>query len=164
MWFQRFTFMKDFWLVFSATEKNNNNISKVFLNSRLFRVFLPSFSSSKFILQLPNLSSFSFLFNFSFQLSICLLYTAIQDLWNKALFSRTDFLESYISHGKPSKLWNLFKLSAVVWNKLFSESKLEKQILHVIHKVPITGFTLPSLKISKKHCLTFVDPISWSCS
>ena len=64
------------------------HISKVFLKSRLVRVFLISFLSTKFILQLTDFSSFSFSFDFRFRLTFCLLCTAIHDLWNKALFSK----------------------------------------------------------------------------
>ena len=111
------------------------------------------------MLQLPDLSPFSFSFNFCFQL--CLLYAAIHDLWNKALFSgktsasvdlfcRALYL-LFKAFGQPSKLRNSLELSAIVWNKLFSGSKPEKQILRVKHKFPITDFAFSSLKISKNN-------------
>ena len=76
------------WFYGSSFLPQKKHSSKVFLKSRLFRVFLLSFLSTKFILQLTDFSSFSFSFEFRFQLTFCLLCTAIHDLWNKALFSK----------------------------------------------------------------------------
>ena len=133
---------------------------KVFLKSRLFFFFFFAlFFIFKFMLQLPDLSPFSFSFNFCFQL--CLLYAAIHDLWNKALFSGKTSASAdlfcralyllFKAFGQPSKLRNSFELSAIVWNKLFSGSKPEKQILRVKHKFPITDFAFSSLKMSKNN-------------
>ena len=136
------------------------HISKVFLNSRLFHVFLLYFLSSKFLLQLPV----------CFLLSFCLLYTAIHDLWHKALFSRNTasvkvFCRAlhllFTAFCKPSKLRNSFKLSAIMWSELFSRSKLEKQILHIKHKLQVLLF-FPS-KFQKIYS-SLVDTISRSCS
>ena len=120
-------------------------------------VCFESFLSTKFILQLTDISSFSFYFSFPFWLSSFLFYTAGHDIWNKALFSRKTsssvnlFCRVLHLHfrvfGKPSKVRNPFKLSGIIWKKLFSGSKPEKQILFIKQKFPITGFAFPSLKI-----------------
>ena len=146
LFFQCLTFMKIFRLISFATEKALfQSFSEL---QALFFVVL--FFIFKFMLQLPDLSPFSFSFNFCFQLSFCLLYAAIHDLLNKALFSgktsasvdlfcRALYL-LFKAFGKPSKLRNSFELSAILWNELFSGSKSEKQILRIKHKFPITGF------------------------
>ena len=148
MWFQHLTFMKIFWLVFLPQIKP---ISKVFLISRLSCELLLSFLSSKFILQLPNLSSFSFSFNFRFRLSFCLLYTTIQGLWNKVLFSgKTSASVNLFFRAlhllfnvfpKPSKLRNAFELSAFAWN-FFRGQNLRKKyyVLHTNFKLQVLLF------------------------
>ena len=105
------------------------------------------------------LSPFSFSFSFRFRLSFCLLYTAIHDLRNKAFFSRktTTSISLFCralhllfkAFGKQSELKKPFKLSAIIWNKLFSGSRPEKYVLCMKHKFPIIGFGFPFLKISK---------------
>ena len=119
----------------SSLLPQKKHCSKVFLNSR--RVFT-LFFIFKFIVQLSDLSPFSFPFNFCFRLSFCcymLQYTTceikLSILWNK--------------------LRNSFELSAIKWNELFSGSKPEKKILRIKHKFPVTDFTFPSVKISKNN-------------
>ena len=98
--------MKIFRLVSFATEKTLfQSFSEL---QALFFFFFALFFIFKFMLQLPDLSPFSFPFNFCFRL--CLLYAAIHDLGNKALFSGkvltailqvlTYFVEPYIFYLK----------------------------------------------------------------
>ena len=93
----------------SSLLQQKKHCFKVFQNSRLFFFFFFAlFFIFKFMLQLPDLSPFSFPFNFCFRL--CLLYAAIHDLGNKALFSGkvltailqvlTYFVEPYIFYLK----------------------------------------------------------------
>ena len=88
-------------------------------------VFLLSFSSLKFILQLPVLPLFSFSFNFHFHRRLCLLYTAMQDLWNKTWNMLLQVLSTMIQRCHIScsnHFWFSRKSSFLVsaWNLNFS--------------------------------------------
>ena len=100
--------MKIFRVIFFATEKTHFQSFSELKASRLFRVFLLSFLSSKFILQLQHLSLFSFSLVFVFELAfVCstLQYTTCKIklyFLEKLLQVLTYFAKPYIFYLKHS--------------------------------------------------------------